>query len=142
MGRHSTKTKFCPMSDKGIFTVKQALCAPMSCCHSGDVLQLVRISFKLALFYAMRNFYLESLGFFHSSVITLPCAIAITCSWPSAAPNTARKHHHDPHEATRLLGMLQIPLKRKSSFTLRVLCNCSNEPHDYKESICLLHPPN
>lgn len=49
----------------------------MSCYHSGDVLQLVRISFKLALFYAVRNFYLESLGFFHSSVITVHCAIAV-----------------------------------------------------------------
>lgn len=65
------------MSDKGAFTVKRAHCALMSCYHSGDVLELVRISFKLALFYAMRNFYLESLGFFHSSVITLHCAIAM-----------------------------------------------------------------
>lgn len=56
--------------------VKQALCAVLFCYHSGDVLQLARISFKLALFYAMRNFYLESLGFFHTSVITLHCAIA------------------------------------------------------------------
>lgn len=65
------------MSYKGIFTVKQAHCPLMSCYHSGDVLHLVRISFKLALFYAVRNFYLESLGFFHSSVITVHCAIAV-----------------------------------------------------------------
>lgn len=29
--------------------------------HSGDILQYMRIGFKLALFYTMRNFYLESL---------------------------------------------------------------------------------
>ena len=76
MGRHSTKAIVCPIGYNGIFTVKQALCAVVSCYHSGDVLQLVRISFKLAPFYAMRNFYLESLRFFHNSVITLRCAIA------------------------------------------------------------------
>lgn len=76
MGIHSTKATVCPMGYKGMFMVKKALCAVLSCYHSGDILQLVRISFKPALFYAMRHFYLESLGFFHSSVITLHCAIA------------------------------------------------------------------
>lgn len=72
----STKATVSPMGYKHIFTVTAALCAVESCYHSGDVLQLVRISFKLALFYAMRNFYLESLGFFHISVITLHRVIA------------------------------------------------------------------
>lgn len=147
MGRHSTKATVCPMSYKCIFMVKQVLCAIVSCCHSGDVLQLVRISFKLVLFYARRNIYLESLRFFHNSVITLHWLLHGTCSCSSAPQNVVRKHHHDSHEATRLLSMLQISLKRKSSFTLPVLCNYSNEPHDYKKSIYLLlhkllHIPN
>lgn len=83
--------QFCPMSYKSIFTVKQALCAPMSCYHSGDVLQLARISFKLALFYAMRNFYLESLGIFHSCVITLHCAIAMHLLVARCCPKHSKK---------------------------------------------------
>lgn len=69
----------------------------------------------------MRNFYLESLRFFHNRVITLHRAIAEHLLISSAAQNTPRKQQCDPHEAMRLLSILWIPLKKKKALSR---CRC------------------